>query len=265
MRSTALPGARHPPQAGLPTADRRPAGQGDERAVAPADAGCSAPYRYCARWPGHRALTTQARCQRPRTPTWERGGRSPGPADHDVPPAPGARQVSRSASSALAMRTLGLGTRSLGLRGAPGRPEADRTYSSSAPVQPRAGPAVPGCAHRAVFHVPDDTDHGRLKARLRPMRGLKRHWSARTLAAGHAFARNLRLGHTDSPPTSPPATGSAQHSTSSRWASDSRHSRQRALVCALIVPDRVLRIMILNWMRSHSPPRSAPAQDCRPR
>ena len=26
--------------------------------------------------------------------------------------------------------------------------------------------------------------------------------------------------------------------------------------------DRVIRIMIINWMRSHSPLRSAPAEDC---
>jgi transposase-like protein len=38
-------------------------------------------------------------------------------------------------------------------------------------------------------------DHGRLKARLRPMRGLKRTTSARTFAAGHAFVQNLRRGH----------------------------------------------------------------------
>jgi transposase, IS6 family len=29
------------------------------------------------------------------------------------------------------------------------------------------------------------------------MRGLKRHRSARTLAAGHAFVQNLRRGHYD--------------------------------------------------------------------
>jgi transposase, IS6 family len=40
-----------------------------------------------------------------------------------------------------------------------------------------------------------EADHGRLKARLRPMRGLKRFRSARTLAAGHAFVQNLRRGH----------------------------------------------------------------------
>ena len=42
-----------------------------------------------------------------------------------------------------------------------------------------------------------EADHGRLKARLRPMRGLKRLGSARTIAAGHAFVQNLRRGHYD--------------------------------------------------------------------
>ena len=40
-----------------------------------------------------------------------------------------------------------------------------------------------------------EADHGRLKARLRPMRGLKRLASLRTVAAGHAFVHNLRRGH----------------------------------------------------------------------
>jgi transposase, IS6 family len=44
---------------------------------------------------------------------------------------------------------------------------------------------------------PIESDHGRLKARLRPTRGLKRHRSARILTAGHAFAQNLRRGHYD--------------------------------------------------------------------
>ena len=44
---------------------------------------------------------------------------------------------------------------------------------------------------------PVEADHGRLKARLRPMRGLKRHRSVRTVAAGHAFVQNLRRGHYD--------------------------------------------------------------------
>ncbi len=40
-----------------------------------------------------------------------------------------------------------------------------------------------------------EADHGRLKARLRPMRGLKRLRSARVISAGHAFVQNLRRGH----------------------------------------------------------------------
>src|SRR5439155_15779617 len=36
------------------------------------------------------------------------------------------------------------------------------------------------------------TDHGRLKARLRPTCGLQRPRSARIIAAGHAFVQNLR-------------------------------------------------------------------------
>ena len=37
-----------------------------------------------------------------------------------------------------------------------------------------------------------EVDHGRLKARLRPMRGLKRDRSLRVVATGHAFVQNLR-------------------------------------------------------------------------
>jgi transposase-like protein len=54
----------------------------------------------------------------------------------------------------------------------------------------------------AALHVTEqysnnriEADHGRLKARLRPMRGLKRLRSAARIAAGHAFVQNLRRGH----------------------------------------------------------------------
>jgi IS6 family transposase len=58
---------------------------------------------------------------------------------------------------------------------------------------------VPSALHTVEQYAnnPIEADHGRLKARLRPMRGLKRHRSARTLAAGHAFLQNLRRGHYD--------------------------------------------------------------------
>jgi transposase-like protein len=42
---------------------------------------------------------------------------------------------------------------------------------------------------------PVEADHGRLKSRLRTMRGLKRLRSTRVISAGHAFIQNLRRGH----------------------------------------------------------------------
>jgi len=54
----------------------------------------------------------------------------------------------------------------------------------------------------AALHVTEqyanntvEADHGRLKARLRPMRGLKRFRSTAIIAAGHAFVQNLRRGY----------------------------------------------------------------------
>jgi len=38
-------------------------------------------------------------------------------------------------------------------------------------------------------------DHGRLKARLRPMRGLRTDRTASTVIRGHAFIQNVRRGH----------------------------------------------------------------------
>jgi transposase-like protein len=40
-----------------------------------------------------------------------------------------------------------------------------------------------------------ECDHGRLKARLRPMRGLKQDRSARVILVGHALVQNIRRGH----------------------------------------------------------------------
>lgn len=54
----------------------------------------------------------------------------------------------------------------------------------------------------AALHVTEqyannavEADHGRLKARLRPMPGLKRFRSAAVIAAGHAFVQNLGRGY----------------------------------------------------------------------
>ena len=42
---------------------------------------------------------------------------------------------------------------------------------------------------------PVEADHGRLKSRLRTMRGLKRLRSTQVISAGHAFVQNFRRGH----------------------------------------------------------------------
>jgi len=40
-----------------------------------------------------------------------------------------------------------------------------------------------------------ESDHGRLKSRLRPVRGLKQLRCAQVISAGHAFIQNIRRGH----------------------------------------------------------------------
>jgi transposase-like protein len=56
---------------------------------------------------------------------------------------------------------------------------------------------LPAAWHRtdryANNHI--EADHGRLKSRLRAMRGFKRDRSARVMITGHALVQNLRRGH----------------------------------------------------------------------
>jgi transposase-like protein len=56
---------------------------------------------------------------------------------------------------------------------------------------------LPAAWHRTDQYANNgiECDHGRLKARLRPMRGLKQDRSARVIIAGHALVQNLRRGH----------------------------------------------------------------------
>jgi transposase, IS6 family len=56
---------------------------------------------------------------------------------------------------------------------------------------------LPGTRHaldRSANNIVE-ADNGRLKARLRPMRGMKTIGSLCVVAAGHAFVQNLRRGH----------------------------------------------------------------------
>jgi IS6 family transposase len=40
-----------------------------------------------------------------------------------------------------------------------------------------------------------EADHGQLKRRLRPMRGIKTDTGAKVVISGHAFVQNVRRGH----------------------------------------------------------------------
>jgi transposase, IS6 family len=56
---------------------------------------------------------------------------------------------------------------------------------------------LPAAWHRTERYANNrvEGDHGRLKARPRPMRGLKQDRSARVIIAGHGFVQNLRRAH----------------------------------------------------------------------
>jgi len=77
-------------------------------------------------------------------------------------------------------------------------PAPDEVTTDRAPVYPRVlDELLPAARHVFERYANNvvEADHGRLKARLRPMRGMKTTRSLRTIAAGHAFAQNLRRGH----------------------------------------------------------------------
>jgi transposase, IS6 family len=56
---------------------------------------------------------------------------------------------------------------------------------------------LPAAWHRTDQYANNgiECDHGRLKARLRPMRGLKQDRSARVIITGQALVQNVRRGH----------------------------------------------------------------------
>ena len=70
--------------------------------------------------------------------------------------------------------------------------------TDQAPVYPAVlEDLLPAAWHRTERYANNriEGDHGQLKARLRPMRGLKRDPSARVIIAGYAFLQNVRRGH----------------------------------------------------------------------
>jgi transposase, IS6 family len=59
------------------------------------------------------------------------------------------------------------------------------------------GELLPAALHNTGQYANNrvECDHGRLKARLQPMRGLKTDPTARVIIRGHAFMQNLHRGH----------------------------------------------------------------------
>ena len=77
-------------------------------------------------------------------------------------------------------------------------PRPSEVTTDRAPAYPRVLDELLPAAHHVTEQYannPIEADHGRLKSRLRPMRGLKRLRSARVISTGHAFVQNLRRGH----------------------------------------------------------------------
>ena len=77
-------------------------------------------------------------------------------------------------------------------------PRPAEVSTDRAPAYPRVlEELLPPACHimERYANNPVEADHGRLKSRLRPMRGLKRLQSAQVISAGHAFVQNLRPGH----------------------------------------------------------------------
>ncbi len=69
----------------------------------------------------------------------------------------------------------------------------DRSWTLLAVVDELLPAAFHNTAQYANNRI--ETDHGRLKSRVRPMRGLKTDCTARVIMRGHAFMQNLRRGH----------------------------------------------------------------------
>ena len=84
-------------------------------------------------------------------------------------------------------------TRALDAHDAPMEIVTDRAPALRAAIDE----LIPAAFHNTERYANNriECDHGRLKARLRPMRGLKRDHSARVVVLGHALMQNVRRGH----------------------------------------------------------------------
>ncbi len=71
------------------------------------------------------------------------------------------------------------------------------TTDLAAPLLRVVDELIPDAFHETEQYANNriECDHGRLKARLGPMRGLRTDRTASVVMRGHAFMQNLRRGH----------------------------------------------------------------------
>jgi len=77
-------------------------------------------------------------------------------------------------------------------------PRPTEVSTDRAPAYPRVlDELVPAACHVTEKYGNNaiEADHGRLKSRLRAMRGLKQLRCTRVITTGHAFIQNIRRGH----------------------------------------------------------------------
>ena len=80
--------------------------------------------------------------------------------------------------------------------------------TDAAPVYPAVlDELLPSAWHHVEQYAnnPIEADHGQLKRRARPMRGLRTDRTAQIVIAGHAVIQNLRRGHDELAADAPPA------------------------------------------------------------
>ena len=84
-------------------------------------------------------------------------------------------------------------TRAIAAHGRPDEVVTDLAQALETAIEEQAPRAFHNTEQYANNRV--ECDHGRLKARLRPMHGLKADRTARVVIAGHAFMLNVRRGY----------------------------------------------------------------------
>ena len=91
-----------------------------------------------------------------------------------------------------------MATRQLFTRALEHGPSPTEVTTDRAAAYPRVlDELVPAACHVTEQYANNaiESDHRRLKSRLRPMRGLKQLRCAQMICAGHALIQNIRRGH----------------------------------------------------------------------